>query len=1109
MSDYVKFKKKSEAVAVLKGLSEPSETKLFADDLGTKGAKTWLLSTDDKIYTVLYTRNGILKGHKSFYEVFCDDHQIAFGIDGDFKTTENAFLPDYDCAPELLTLIQKVNAFVYEKFKIVTTLRDWIITKAPYCKDKKKHSFHLKLVTVCFDTVKDVKDFAVALDMEEEGVDYSIYRKQPYRLTGCTKAGQRRQLSPYKLSAEGKSSLMPNDFSTHLEYWKATLLTNTKDYTPVTIPQEMRKSTVSRLKHRNKRIVDLELGDLMEEGCDMSMSTINGLMNCISTARAEQYPQWFNVCSALQRTRHPDKAELFRLFDQLSKKCPAKYDAEEVKKMWNDCSRSIANAPEIGADQLLNIARKDNASEYWFVMDTTHLPQLLAKEFEVDYTQFPSRGKSTETKGLRIEYQEYNEKHCKPIPKGYDIVIQIAGMGVGKSFSVLDYIRKRRPKRIIKLSPRIKYSEDAQRRYAEADIDMKLYWQQEGTLSDLDNLIISPESIYRLFKNRTYDVFDFDEIESILRQLSSDTMENLPQSHLALLDILNKAKKVIVSDAHFSQRSLEFLQKVFAQSDKRILIMRNTHKAVRRSAIEHVMVEKGHQNLTKNQDKFIDSILEDLKKGKNIGVHATSKRFADRLAAAVEASGILKPEQYRYYHGKQSGNQARKTGIQHDYETEVIENVNVAWKGLRLVIWTPVITVGLSYDCDAKQVKKDFDCMYIYLTAKSVNANVAMQGCQRIRHLQDDLVHFMIDDLPTRVCVSSLEAADHALERRRKEMEDVYEEIMTNHNSTPNWMLKDIMEEYSGDAAGALAAITELIEEAAKSPALQAPEILRQTLAFNKLENDLHHMHLRGFFYDALAKEGYDVVERRNVEVDAEQASALTARDMVEHSFASLPLITAETNEEYINKRKKHTDTTFTNAAVDKFMFVNKLVKEAPVSAEDQEKLFDDFQVDDKHKQWLFHGYNICRRVPRDILIKDMKKRPFLETTKADGAVTYRIRQILELLGLSNCHDTQKVVSRERIEDNQEQLLLLIESSKLLMDRPKIETKTADERAANSTGDFRKITRGIKTIFTTWLGVSFENSAERGAKVASKTSTEYRLSYVDEFSSLLYTCGLC
>lgn len=332
--------------------------------------------------------------------------------------------------------------------------------------------------------------------------------------------------------------------------------------------------------------------------------------------------------------------------------------------------------------------------------------------------------------------------------------------------------------------------------------------------------------------------------------------------------------------------------------------------------------------------------------------------------------------------------------------------------------------------------------------------------------------------------------------------------IMTRYNTTSNSLLKDIMEEYGDDTAGAIAAIKEIVEEAATSPALKAPEILRETLAYNKLENDLHHMHLRGFFYDCLGKEGYEVGERRDVEIDLEAQAAPTVRDSAEHTFASLPLITADTNEEYINKRKKHTDTTFTNAAVDKFMFVTKLVKDTPVSSEDQAKLFDDFQVDDKHKQWLFHAYNACRRVPRDIMIKDMKKRPFLETTKADGAVTYRISQILELLGLSNCHDTKKTVSREIIEDSQTQLLQLIESCKILMDRPKMETQKADEKAASSTGDFRKVTRGIKTIFTTWLGMSFENSAERGAKTASKTSTEYRLNFVDDFSSLLYTCGL-
>ena len=253
----------------------------------------------------------------------------------------------------------------------------------------------------------------------------------------------------------------------------------------------------------------------------------------------------------------------------------------------------------------------------------------------------------------------------------------------------------------------------------------------------------------------------------------------------------------------------------------------------------------------------------------------------------------------------------------------------------------------------------------------------------------------------------------------------------------------------------------------------------------------------------------YDVVERRDVEIDLEAQTPSTVRDTAEHTFASLPLITAVTNEEYITKRKKHTDTSFTNAAVDKFMFVTKLVKDAPVSTEDQVKLFDDFQVDDKHKQWLFHAYNACRRVPRDILIKDMKKRPFLETTKADGAVTYRISQILELLGLSNCHDTQKTVSRETIEYSLSDLCKLVESTRILMDRPQLEAEKADENAENSTKSFRKVTTGFKTIMSTWLGVSFENTADRASKKGGAARPAiYQLKFIDDFSERLYTCGL-
>ena len=1110
MSDYVSYKKKSQAIDALSANSTSAQ--LFADDLGRKGAKSWIVSTPDHIYSMIYAQNGKLKSIKSYYEVFSDDHQIAFGIDGDFKTTEDKFAADHNCGPELLSLINKVNAFVLEKFKKVVTLRDWIITKAPYCNDKKKHSFHLKLTAICFDTVKDVKDFAVALDMSDEGVDYSIYRKQPFRLTGCTKKGQRRQLVPYRLSADGKSTLMPSDFDTHLKYWKATLVTNTEDHVPVSIPAEMKQTIIARLKHHNKAIVDLELGDLLEDGCDMSISTVTGLVNCIARQRADEYPQWFNVCSAIQRTQHPDKASLFKLFDEFSKKSPDKYDEAATKKMWNDCTRSVANAPQIKADQLLNIARKDNRAEYQFVIDTTHLPQLLAKEFEIDYSSLPRRGHGQTTDGLTIEYDEYDAEHCKDVPANYDIVIQIAGMGAGKSVGVTNYIKRHGPRRILKPSPRIKYSEDAQRRYGEIGVDMKLYWQQEGILSDVDKLIISPESIYRLFRDRGYDLVDGDEIESLLRQFSSDTMEHLPQSLAAFVDILYQAKKVIISDAHFSARSLDFLKTVFASTTKKVLILRNTRKVVKRRAIEHVITARGHGNLTRNQDKFIDDILEDIRQGKNVGVHASSKKFADRLSAAVEASGLLAPEQWRYYHGKQAGSQSRQSGVSHDFETEVIENVNEAWKGLRLVMWTPCITVGVSYDCDKDQVKKDFDCMYVYLTAKSVNANVAMQGCQRIRHLNDDLLHFMIDDLPTRSCVTNLDLARRALEQRRKELEVVYEEIVMNHDQTPNWYLKKLLEEHANDPVALQEALSRVLEQSAKSPTLQAPKILLETLAYNKLENDLHHMHLRGFFYDCLHKEGFESVQRKDVILEEGQQSRNIARETTEHTFDSLPLISLETHVEYVNKKKKHTDTTYTNAAVDKFMFVTKLVKDAAVSAQDQQALFDDFQVNDQHKEWLFHAYNACRRLPLDILIKDMTKRPYLETTKADGAITYRILQVIELLGLRSCHDTERAVTRQRIEQHLPELLKLVVSAKILMDKPKMDVHQAEKKAipcSGSDGAFRKVTRGVKTIFSTWLGLSFDNIADREAKNKGVPRPAiYKLSHLDDFSSLLYTCGL-
>ncbi len=224
-------------------------------------------------------------------------------------------------------------------------------------------------------------------------------------------------------------------------------------------------------------------------------------------------------------------------------------------------------------------------------------------------------------------------------------------------------------------------------------------------------------------------------------------------------------------------------------------------------------------------------------------------------------------------------------------------------------------------------------------------------------------------------------------------------------------------------------------------------------------------------------------------------------------TFAGLPLISKEEYIEYGVHKLRDTDAGFTNAAMDKYLFVNNILNGSPlaISHEDQAWLFDDCQIDDQHKNIMFHAYNVSRRSPIEIMDKDMRSRPFQNTiTKGDEAISQKIKQLVELLELRSCFDTDSIVPKKRIEDNLVEFLKIINSAKMLLNKPSVASAVKDE---DVTGDFRRVIRGLNTLFSNWLGIIFANATPRKEKGGSHAKA-YKLSYANEFSEKLYTCGL-
>ena len=217
--------------------------------------------------------------------------------------------------------------------------------------------------------------------------------------------------------------------------------------------------------------------------------------------------------------------------------------------------------------------------------------------------------------------------------------------------------------------------------------------------------------------------------------------------------------------------------------------------------------------------------------------------------------------------------------------------------------------------------------------------------------------------------------------------------------------------------------------------------------------------------------------------------------------FEELPLISSEEYGKSASTRKQR-------AQVTKYLFVNNIVLASPrlVTLEDQALLFDDCIADVEHKNILYHAYNMCRRSSDHILDYRLKKLACQETKKADLAISREIAKLVEMLRLKSFRDTETVVPRTRIQDSLQEFLRVVNKTKKLISTPSLVGVLNTQE--DTSGDLRRVTRGLQTIFSVWLGLDCINTAPKGSKSKGENAVQLQLAYKDEFSKRVYLSGI-
>lgn len=326
-----------------------------------------------------------------------------------------------------------------------------------------------------------------------------------------------------------------------------------------------------------------------------------------------------------------------------------------------------------------------------------------------------------------IEYYNHPEiKDFEPLAGGINLEKAEMKMGKTKKCNDLIYNSKHSDelKSIVFVSFRRTFSEDIKSKF----VDFSLYKDIKGasiSLVEHPRLIIQTESLHRINENtiENVDLLILDELESIWSQFGSGFFSNINGSLSNFERLLKKSKYVFGFDANICARSIELLNKIVPNKTVKLRI--NKYK-VSRDDIYYICP---------TMNNFLNQLTEDIDNNKNIGIFTNSYSDAHALKAYIKEYFPFK--YVKLYHGK----------MDEKIKTQHFSNVNKYWKNYDIIITTPVVTAGVSFE------EQHFDCIYGLFNNHSCCVNTCRQMLGRIRNVYEGkyYIHFVdfVQSFPT------------------------------------------------------------------------------------------------------------------------------------------------------------------------------------------------------------------------------------------------------------------------------------------------------------------------------------------------------------------------
>ena len=312
-----------------------------------------------------------------------------------------------------------------------------------------------------------------------------------------------------------------------------------------------------------------------------------------------------------------------------------------------------------------------------------------------------------------------NSMDIKKIIKKYDIINIKAPMGCGKSHD-LKQVFSDPFASVCYISCKRAFASSMIHTFKKFGFKNYMDFDNKNDIKNENRIICSIESIQ--YCRDSYDYLIIDESESICDNLGGQMFrKNKPiEGSVKLHDLILRTKKILVMDAYLTRRSFDFIKDIFNSNieKKKCVYIKNSYKYPVRKFVRHKIKE--------NFYKKIGSLLLE---GKRCAICCGSKNMARKILRYLEENDIDKNKTILSYNNENP----LQNGI----------DLNEAWSKCDLVLYTPTITAGISYD------NKDypFDNLFLYAVNKnSCHFRDMIQAHKRIRFFTSNIINIFISD---------------------------------------------------------------------------------------------------------------------------------------------------------------------------------------------------------------------------------------------------------------------------------------------------------------------------------------------------------------------------